>query len=40
VDLPAAAAYNRFMMTLATMVANETARPQWKPESFFRRFSS
>jgi Zn-dependent M28 family amino/carboxypeptidase len=40
VDLPAAAAYNRFMMTLASMVANETARPQWKPESFFRRFTS
>jgi Zn-dependent M28 family amino/carboxypeptidase len=40
VDLPAAAAYNRFMMTLAAMVANETARPQWKSESFFRRFTS
>jgi Zn-dependent M28 family amino/carboxypeptidase len=40
VDLAAAAAYNRFMMTLAAMVANETARPQWKPESFFKRFSS
>jgi Zn-dependent M28 family amino/carboxypeptidase len=40
VDLPAAAAYNQFMTTLATTVANETARPQWKPESFFRRFAS
>jgi Zn-dependent M28 family amino/carboxypeptidase len=40
VDLPAAAAYNQFMTTLATMVANENARPQWKPESFFRRFAS
>jgi Zn-dependent M28 family amino/carboxypeptidase len=40
VDLQAAAAYNRFMMTLAAMVANETARPHWKPESFFRRFTS
>jgi hypothetical protein len=40
VDLPAAAAYNRFMMTLATMVANDNARPQWKPDSFFRRFTS
>jgi Zn-dependent M28 family amino/carboxypeptidase len=40
VDLSAAAAYNRFMMTLAGAVANETPRPQWKPESFFRRFTS
>jgi Zn-dependent M28 family amino/carboxypeptidase len=40
VDLPAAAAYNRFMLTLATMVANDNARPQWKPDSFFRRFIS
>ena len=40
VDLSAAAAYNRFMMTLATTVANDTARPQWKPESFFKRFAS
>jgi Zn-dependent M28 family amino/carboxypeptidase len=40
VDLPAAAAYNHFMMTLATTVANDTARPKWKPESFFKRFAS
>ena len=40
VDLPAAAAYNHFMMTLATTVANNTARPKWKPESFFKRFTS
>ncbi len=40
VDLSAAAAYNRFMMTLATTVANDTARPKWKPESFFKRFAS
>jgi len=39
VDLAAAAAYNRFMMTLATTVANNTARPMWKPESFFKRFA-
>ena len=38
VDLAAAAAYNHFMMTLATTVANDTARPMWKPESFFKRF--
>jgi Zn-dependent M28 family amino/carboxypeptidase len=40
VDLPAAAAYNHFMMTLATTVADDTERPKWKPESFFRRFTS
>jgi Zn-dependent M28 family amino/carboxypeptidase len=39
VDLAAAAAYNRFMATLATMVANDAARPRWKPESFFQRFT-
>ena len=33
VDLAAAAAYNRFMMTLATTVANNTARPMWKPRA-------
>ena len=39
VDLAAAAAYNQFMAALATMTANDSARPQWKPESFFRRFT-
>jgi Zn-dependent M28 family amino/carboxypeptidase len=39
VDLAAAAAYNRFMTTLATTVANDAARPRWKSESFFRRFA-
>src|SRR5262249_2703163 len=39
VDLSAAAAYNRFMAALATMVANDAARPRWKAESFFRRFT-
>jgi Zn-dependent M28 family amino/carboxypeptidase len=40
IDLRAAAEYNRFMRTLAETVANNTARPQWKAESFFRRFSA
>ena len=40
VNLPAAAAYNHFMMMLATTVADDTVRPKWKPESFFRRFTS
>jgi Zn-dependent M28 family amino/carboxypeptidase len=38
VDLQAAADYNRFMLMLAEAVADNAARPQWKPESFFRRF--
>ena len=40
IDLQAAADYNRFMLMLAETVANNTARPQWKAESFFRRFRS
>ncbi len=39
IDLQAAADYNRFMLMLAETVANKAARPQWKTESFFRRFS-
>jgi hypothetical protein len=40
IDLQAATDYNRFMLTVAETVANRDARPQWKTESFFRRFSS
>ena len=40
IDLQAAADYNRFMLMLAETVANKAARPQWKTESFFRRFRS
>jgi hypothetical protein len=40
VDLKAAADFNRVIRTLAEAVANETARPQWNPESFFRRFAA
>lgn len=39
VDLRAAGQYNRVMLTLAESVANEPARPQWKADSFFRRFA-
>jgi Zn-dependent M28 family amino/carboxypeptidase len=39
VNLTAAAAYNQFMTTLATMVANDAARPRWKSDSFFQRFT-
>jgi len=40
VDLAAAASYNRFMSSLAVLVANAGARPQWKADSFFKRFVS
>jgi hypothetical protein len=39
VDLQAAGQYNRLILTLAESVANEPSRPQWKPDSFFRRFA-
>ena len=39
VDLAAAARYNRLTLALAEAVANAPARPQWKADSFFRRFA-
>ena len=39
-DLKAAADYVQFSLALAEAVANHPERPQWKPESFFRRFQS
>jgi len=39
VDLRAAGQYNRLMLDLAEAVANDPVRPQWKPDSFFRRFA-
>jgi hypothetical protein len=39
VDLQAAGQYNRLILTLAETVANNPSRPQWKPDSFFRRFA-
>jgi Zn-dependent M28 family amino/carboxypeptidase len=38
IDLQAAADFDRFNLKLAETVANNVARPQWKPGSFFRRF--
>ncbi len=40
VDLVAAAQFNQIILELAERVANEPGRPQWKKESFFRRFAS
>jgi hypothetical protein len=39
VDLQAAGEYNRLILTLARAVADNTPRPQWKSDSFFRRFA-
>jgi hypothetical protein len=38
IDLQAAADYVEFMRRLTLNVADAPARPQWKPNSFFRRF--
>src|SRR5262249_44433262 len=40
VDKTAAAQFNQIILNLAARVANANARPQWKPDSFFRRFAS
>jgi hypothetical protein len=39
VDLEGAARFNAILQTLALRVANAPQRPQWKPDSFFRRFA-
>ena len=39
VDLQAAALYEEFTRRLLIETANAPARPQWKPESFFRRYA-
>ena len=39
VDKAAAAQFNEIILHLIERVANENARPQWKPDSFFRRFA-
>jgi hypothetical protein len=39
VDLAAAAKFNSLLLQLTLRVANAERRPEWKPESFFRRFA-
>lgn len=39
VDLQAAAMYEEIVRRLLIETADTSARPQWKPESFFRRYS-
>jgi hypothetical protein len=40
VDQEAAATFNRVIMTLLQQVANDTARPTWNADSFFKRFAT
>jgi len=40
VDLQSAATYEEFTRRLLITTANQPAKPQWKPESFFRRYAA
>ena len=40
VDLASAALYEEIVRQLLISVANANARPQWKPDSFFRRYAT
>jgi len=40
VDLQSAALYEEFTRRLLLETANSAARPQWKPDSFFRRYAA
>jgi Zn-dependent M28 family amino/carboxypeptidase len=40
VDLQTAATYEEIIRTLLIDVANSPQRPQWKPDSFFRRYQT
>lgn len=40
VDKTAAAQFNQIILNLAERVANANGRPQWKQDSFFRRFAA
>jgi Zn-dependent M28 family amino/carboxypeptidase len=40
VDLQAAATYEEFTRHLLISTANDAAKPQWKPDSFFRRYAA
>jgi hypothetical protein len=40
VDLQAAALYEEIVRRLLIDTANADARPEWKPNSFFRRYAT
>jgi hypothetical protein len=39
VDLASAASFEAIVRSLVLAIANRTERPQWKSDSFFRRFA-
>jgi hypothetical protein len=39
VNLATAAGYEEVIRALVVEVANDAARPQWKQDSFFRRYA-
>jgi Zn-dependent M28 family amino/carboxypeptidase len=39
VDTEAAARFDQIIMSLLERVADDPARPEWKPDSFFKRFA-
>jgi hypothetical protein len=39
VDKASAAKFNRIMVSLLQRVADRAARPEWKDDSFFKRFA-
>ncbi len=40
IELAAAARFNQVLMALAEAVANRDSRPEWRRESFFKRFAT
>ena len=40
VDIAAAAKFDRIILRLMETVADDAARPQWRQDSFFRRFAT
>jgi hypothetical protein len=40
VDLRSAALYEEIVRRLLVQTANDPQRPQWKPDSFFKRYAS
>ena len=39
VDIAAAAQFNKLILALVERLANSNERPQWRPDSFFRRYA-
>jgi hypothetical protein len=39
IDFSAAAQYEEIARGLMVRIANDDPRPQWKPDSFFRRYA-